>query len=409
MDFELTRAENDEILLSKIESIKSAKNIEILIPFAKAYLGLFYVIDSGLAAKEKVRLLANDKLSEAVFSGFLAGIRLEDLPSIESIGHAMAEKKEFPQGYVILAGLDLVAKKSLADIENVDSGMIEKAVGFHFSNKTGYPDIWFDYLLTEHHEKIIPAISKYWLALLNNNSTYLPGRNLLLGDKPDIRVIQYCILPLLDNWIHCKTKILSQLLQLAFKYSDVNNFLVICEHVLENDEALNEKSRLYWIVTAYLLLPDKYLSRLSSYVGRTKSKIMPLLDFIVSIMNDENKINIKFSSKMIIQLIRVIAPIFPPQHHVYGALGELDINSGNVMSLFYKLLDSNDKDVVNEIKLLRKARVMRIYAGVIDNLLELHLRKNNENNFTFPDFDHYIETLVKSNCLQSRSNKFDLR
>ena len=49
MDFELTRAENDEKLLSQIDSIKTAENIQVLIPFAKAYLGMFYVIDKELA------------------------------------------------------------------------------------------------------------------------------------------------------------------------------------------------------------------------------------------------------------------------------------------------------------------------------------------------------------------------
>ncbi len=52
---------------------------------------------------------------------------------------------------------------------------------------------------------------------------------------------------------------------------------------------------------------------------------------------------------------------------------------------------------------------MKIYSGVIDNLLKLHIRKNNEEDFTLPNFDEYLEILVKDNCLQGRSNKFDLR
>ena len=52
---------------------------------------------------------------------------------------------------------------------------------------------------------------------------------------------------------------------------------------------------------------------------------------------------------------------------------------------------------------------MKIYSGVIDKLLELHVRKNNEQNFILPNFDEYIATLAKDNCLQGRSNKFDLR
>lgn len=408
MDFELTRCENDERLLPQIKSIKSAENIQVLIPFAKAYLGMFYVIDNELEAQEKVKLLAHDELATSIFEGFISSLSRNDLPSIEMIGHAMAEKREFAEGYVILAGLDLIAKNSLADINEIDSELIEKAVGFHFSNKSGYQNIWFDYLINQHKNKIIPAISRYWVAMLKNRATFLPGRNYVLGGQPDNEIVQYCILPLLENWSQCKAKTLFQLLQLAFKYSDKNNFLAVCEKVLSNDEKLNEKTRLYWIATAYLISPDKYFARLSDYVGRVKLKIMPLLDFVVLIMNEHDEINIEFNDKIVTQLLRMIAPIFPPQHHVYGALGALDINSKNVMLMFYFLACSKNKNVTNEIKMLRKARVMKIYSAVIDNLLELHMRKNNEENFSFPDFEEYIETLVTNHCLQGRSNKFDL-
>jgi len=408
LDFELTRKENDELLLSQVASIKTGENIQALIPFAKAYLGMFYVIDSKLLPKEKIKLLANAELAESVFAGFLAYLEQSDLPSVAEIAHAAASKKEFAAGYVILAGFDLVAKKSLGNVNDLDVDVIEKAIAFHFSNKSGYSDIWFEYLFSEHKEKVLPAISQYWVAMLKNKTTYLPGKNLVLGDHPDIEVIQYCILSLLDNWTQCKAKTLSQLLYLAFKYSEVNDFLIVCEHALEHDEMLNEKTRLYWLTAAYLISPDKYFARFSGYVGRIKLKVMLLLDFVV-LLSKEHALNIKLSNKVVIQILRMVAPIFPPQHHVYGALGELDINSKNVMVLFYYLACSKEKDAGNEIKTLRKARVMKIYSGVIDNLLELHVRKNNEQNFILPNFDEYLATLFKDNCLQGRSNKFDLR
>ena len=409
MDFELTRFENDERLLPQINSIKSAENIQVLVPFAKAYLGMFYVIDKELPEREKVKLLANEKLAEAIFEGFLNSLDKKDLPSIENIAHNKAELKEYGEGYVILAGLDILAKKSLSNIDAMNIELIEKAIGFHFSNKSGYHNNWFDYLTTEHKNKIIPAISKYWISMLKNNTAFLPGINLVLGKQVDKEIVQYCILPLLDNWKKCKTKTLSQLLFLAFKYGNTDDLLIICQRVLTEDENLSERARLYWLTSAYLISPDKYFAQLSNYAGRVKLKIMPLLDFTTMILNEYKQINIKFSTKMIMQLLRMIAPVFPPQHHVYGTLGELDINSKNIMLMFYHLVCSDEKDVSIELKSLRKARVMKIYSAVIDNLLELNIRKNNEVDFSIPSFESYIEVLVKNNCLQGRSNKFDLR
>ncbi len=409
MDFDLTRSENDETLLSDINLIKTGENIQVLIPFAKAYLGMFYVIDSELAEKEKVKLLANEELADAIFSGFLASIDLNNLPSVEEIGHAAAKKDEYAEGYVVLAGLDLLAQQSLASIKQVNQELLEKAVAFHFSNTSAHHDIWFDNLLAEDKDIIKSALRKYWVAMLNNNATFLPGRDLILGNNPDIEIIQYSVLSLLENWQRCKAKTLLQLLQLAFKYCDTSELLTVCKKILAKDETLNEKTRLYWLATAYLLSPDQYYAHLSDYVGRVKLKTMPLLDFVTLIMKNNSNANLYLKIKTVTQLIRMIAPIFPPQHHVYGTLGQLDINSKNVMLMFYYLASSDEKEIVKEIKSLRKARVMKIYSDVIDNLLSLQMRKNNNESFTFPDFDTYIEELMNSNCLHGRSNKFDLR
>ena len=409
MDFELTRSENDERLLPQIDSIKTAENIQVLIPFAKAYLGMFYVIDKELPPKEKVSLLANNDLAEAIFSGFLSCLNKADLPTVQEIGHAMVDKKELSEGYVVLAGLDLITRKSLINIDEINLDVIEKAIAFHFSNKKDFVDIWFDYLLEKHKHKIIPALCQYWVAMLKNNATYLPGRNLVLSENLDAEIAQQSILLLLENWVSCKSKTLLELLYVAFKYSNANDFLTVCEHVLNKDENLNERTRLYWIASAYLLSPDKYFSVLSNYVGRVKLKIMPLLDFVSLIMKDNSKKTANLNAKTVVQLLRMIAPVFPPQQHVYGAIGELDINSRNVMLMFYFLASSKEDGVVSEIKSLRKARVMKIYSAVIDNLLELQMRRINREDFHFPSFNEYIETLVSTNCLQGRSNKFDLR
>ncbi|MCW9030556.1 MAG: hypothetical protein OQK58_03635 [Gammaproteobacteria bacterium] len=335
LDFELTRSENDEQLLPQIESIRNGENFQALIPFAKAYLGLFYVIDSEIPAHEKIKLLANNDLAEAVLQGFEASILRTDITCVEKIGHAMAEHKEFAEGYVILAGLDLIANKSIANIIKVNDGVLASAVAFHYSNKTNHHDQWFEYLLTHHNNKVSAALAKYWQAMLKNNATYIPGRNLTFSDSPDSDVIQYTVLPLLEHWKNCKAKTLFQLLQLAFKYSEADKLLDVCEGILSNEEVLNKKTRLYCIATAYLLAPDKYLTNLTNYVGRVKLKIMPLLDFMTVVIAQKNEITIDINDKMVSQLLRMIAPIFPPQQHVYGALGSLDINSRNVMLMFY--------------------------------------------------------------------------
>jgi hypothetical protein len=135
---------------------------------------------------------------------------------------------------------------------------------------------------------------------------------------------------------------------------------------------------------------------------------MPLLDFITQAMKEE-KSKINFNDRLVAELVRLAAPVFPPQHHVYGSLGGLDINSKNVMLLFYKLACSESQGVQLELKALRKVRVMKIYSGVINYLQDLHLRKINDGSFVMPDYERFIANLYADDLLHGKSNRFDLR
>jgi len=407
LDFEATRLENNTKLLPQIDALRSGEDINVLVQFAKAYLGMFYVIDSAIPAEEKINLLVNEELAGAILQGFVAYTSKNTLPSVQDIGQNLAENKDYNEGYIVLAGMDLIAKKSLADVSALPVTLLNSVIGFYYANKCSHQHAWYEYLLENHTEIVAKAVSQLWQAMVKNNAAYLPGRKFLFGEKPDKTIVQFSILPLLENWTGCKPKILFQMLLLALKHSELEQLQRVCEKRLA-EETLNERSRLYLLTTVYLIAPEKYQAVLTNYVGRVKLKVMPMLDFIVQLLTIKNELKVKFNDVEVTQLLKMVAPVFPPQHHVYGALGSLDINSRNVMLLFYYLVQSNDADIVNVIKSLRKARVMKIYSGVIDNLLEIHLRKKNENEYKVPDFNAYVETLVNENKLQGKSNKFDL-
>ena len=407
MDFAAARKENDELFLAEKDSIASGEKRDVLIPFAKAWLGMFYVIDNQLPPADRLRMLASPALAEAIEQGFRAVLKQDNWPELERIAEAFTQHREYNEGYIFLAAMDLRAKEERDFIAGLEWAVIQRAILFNFSINTGYQKRWFDDMLRLHKPEVVIVMTKFWVALLKNGASYIPGRNFIFAEHPDLDFVKQAILPLLLHWQDCRVKKLRQLLQLAFRYANREEFLEVCEQVLKQETRLNEKPRLLWVASAYFLDPVKYASLLSTYIGRVKLKIMPLLDFTIVLLADRKTFHIEISDKSIVQLLRIIAPVFPPQHHVYGAFGKLDINSRNVMQLFYALLLSDNPDVAAEVKSLRKARVMKIYSAVLDDLLKLLIRKRNDEKFEVPDFDTYIENLVNNNCLQGRSNRFD--
>jgi hypothetical protein len=109
------------------------------------------------------------------------------------------------------------------------------------------------------------------------------------------------------------------------------------------------------------------------------------------------------------QLLRIVAPIFPPQEHSYGHMGGIDVNSRNVMRLFHKLATDSHPEAPEALKWLRKVRVMKIYNPVIKHADELQKKIRSDENFTTPDFVTYLEELEKNDDLVQRRNRFDLK
>lgn len=409
MDFETTRQENDQKLSGQLVAIRSADASEVLVPFAKAYLGMFYVIDSELPPKQKIRLLANEKLSDAILDGFKASLSHGGFPSARQIGAKMAVQQDYAIGYPVLAGMDLLAKQSLQNVENLADDILAAAVCFHFANKTCHQDIWLDEILAKQGERVASALTEFWIGLVNNGARYLPGGALVLEQQKNIPLVKASILALLEHWINCKPLVLREMLFTAFRYADHASLAALATQKIERDKFDSEVQRVYWYATAFLLAPELMFNHLSNYIGRVKQKVLPLLDYCIAVLARRTELELNINAMVLAQLLRIIAPIFPPQQHSYGEFGQIDVNSRNVMKLFYALACFDTSDVQAALRWLRKARVMKIYSGVLDSIHEIHMRKGNDRNFACPEFDEYVDALIAANKLSGRSNRFDLK
>ncbi len=118
-------------------------------------------------------------------------------------------------------------------------------------------------------------------------------------------------------------------------------------------------------MVAFLLSPDEFAQILANYIGRLKQKVLPLLDQVMYLLEPENRERIDFTPMVFAQLLRITAPIFTPQVHSYGNSGAIDVNSRNVIRLFYQLAIHPGQDASSAIKWLAKVRVMKIYNSVI--------------------------------------------
>ena len=153
-----------------------------------------------------------------------------------------------------------------------------------------------------------------------------------------------------------------------------------------------------WLTTAFLLQPEQYGQVLMEYCGRSKEKILPLLDFTVMVLLTDDQQRLPLRAEDYAQLLRIIAAKFTPQRDRYGGLCD---NTQKVMYLFYRLAMATDADAAAAIQHLGQVRVMKLYSDILVCVAELHAQ---QHPLAFEDF---LDQLQAADSIKSRKKWSD--
>ncbi len=407
--FAQARKDNDQRFLGNLSSLRSGEDMKVLEPFARAYLGMFYEIDRDIDAAGKIAILANQEVAGAVLDGFVAALQRPNIPGPYAIGNMLGRRETISSGYVVLAGLDRLMQTRPDKLGMLPATTVQSAICFHYANTTSHKDNWFEVLLADT-EISLPALSQFWQGLIDNNAHMLPGLRSIIAEPKFVELNRQIILPILTKWTNCKQKTFIELIFAALRYVEHEALLQTTRELINEPGAIkDENKRLYWLAIAFLLSPEEFSQQLGNYIGRVKQKVLPLLDFMMKVSTADSGAGIELSPMMYARLLRMIAPIFPPQEHSYDHMGGIDVNSRNVMRLFHKLATDIHPEVPEVIKWLRKVRVMKIYNDVLKHAEELQKKIRADKNYRIPDFISYLAELEQEDKLIPRRNRFDIK
>jgi hypothetical protein len=357
-----TRRENDAKLGDSTALIARGAMPDVLSRFARAYLGMYMVIDEELAPRDRVRLLAGPPLADAVFEGFTHTLHHAQIPSPADIGIAMCRDEPYPVGYVVRAGLDLMGDDSIEMMVTLPDAVLRAALCFHYANATPLQDAWFDVLLPARSQLAAGAFCEFWTGMVSAGSDYLPGLQNFISADADSDIVQTAVLPLLRAWRDCHINFLKDLLLIALDSGREDELLRLANEKIANDRGMDVKRHVHWLTTAFVLAPHEYAEQLSTYVGRSRERALRMLDFVVPAMATRAGCKLKTSPQALKDLLLLIGPKFPPLGDIYGPLDDI---SQNVIWLFEQLGRDNSTEAVAALQYLRRVRVMRCCADVL--------------------------------------------
>jgi len=395
----ITRLDNDARLIDKHEIIQTARDINLLEPFAKAYLGLFLEIDSTFTPEERIRFIASEPLSDAVMQGLSVVLHnLNDLPAISDIGKKMVSGERLEIGYVVLVAMDLFVKKFPEPeqaFQQIPSDVLSAALCFHYANSSLFKNTWVNALIHYQHDLVTSTLQMFWLPQMDKGVRYLPGLKELLKTGEGQQLVGDIILPILSGWTGYKKKSLNVLLAIALRYANSDKLLPIIEETLATNKMLNPRMRIVWLTSAFIIRPNDYWQEMVDYTYRSKEKLLPLLDFTIALLDE-----IELDVHVLTKIIRLVAPKFPP--HI-DDFGELAANPQKTLRLFYELANREEL-LIDELKWLRSARVMKIVSPVLDEVERLNKIKN--QNTPFPEFPSFMKNLLNNGHLKEKRSRF---
>lgn len=365
MKFDKAREAADRRLSSDIAAVRDGAQPEALDSFARAYLGLLLDIDDDVAPPDRVRLLANEPLAGAVLEGFVAVVNRGELPGPEAIGRALARGERFASGYVMLAGAERMELEQGADpVADLPRATLAGLLCLHYANTPTHHHAWVDRFLIRQPGAAAETLLGFWGPQLPVAREHLPGlRDVMDGDR-HVDVLRRVVLPLLDNWRECSPAVQRVLLQAALRYADRDGLRTTTRRMLELTEQ-PVKKRVYWLATAFLLDPEAFGSDLAEYCGRVREKTLPLLDFCVAALGERRGQGVVLAPRFLALLLRIVAPTFRRNEPLTGGL---DAVSGQVLWLFDQLARDGSDEAVDAVADLRRVRVMRMYADVLDHV-----------------------------------------
>lgn len=396
-----TRHANDVALLARVADIRQGRADDALARFAKAYLGLFLDMDNSIAPPQRIGILANPELAAAINAGFAAVLSREDLPATAAIAASVIADKPLDIGYVLLAGMNELARHDAGAVVRLPATTLAAAICFHYANKTDAADVWLDGVLTQHPALAAATLQQFWQTLIAHDFEYLPGLEQILA-RPGLQpVAREVVIPILQHWRNCRKKVLREILLTALQLADQASLRQVIESALVQWNP-NEPGRYaQWLAAAFLLSPANYTAVLTDYMGRSRERILPLLDFVALALQRDTAQRYELPASAFASLLQVIAARFSPQVDRFGNLCD---NSIKLMYLFYRLATARDAYTAAEIKSLRQIRVMKLYDAILAQALLVHTSGTSP-----PAVDDFIASLQAKGCIKSKCNWSDQR
>jgi hypothetical protein len=393
---EKQRALRIQQLSELLETIRSGAPTQALVTLAKVYFGLFYDVDRDASPKDRLVIFTNPEIAAAALDGFVAALQRSDIPSPKMIGEAQTEGQEYLLGFPVLAGLDVLASKSIADVLSLPESTLQSGLAFHYAIITEREREWVNSVIESLPGLAAEALTAYWRPQLARNSKNIMGLYPLVHEDVMKPVAQCASLTLLKDYPNAQEDNLELLLHAALRNGDRQELLSYAHHVLTHHSPLADDNRSLWYAVAFALDHDSIKSGLAEHIRGKAEQATRILNFLCPSHRIKSDTPYPLTVVALTSLIGVMGPIFHPRNlsgSGYLAIRGPEGAASSIQSLIHRLAKELTHEASLALAELRDDPGLTAWRPEIAYVLADQARQRRELVFQYPTVADLIETL----------------
>ncbi|MEQ1627220.1 MAG: hypothetical protein ABL965_07490 [Nitrospira sp.] len=393
---ETERAIRIQNLSEQLETIRTGAPTNALVYLAKVYFGLFYELDRESAPRDRLIGFTTPEIAATALSGFVAALQIPDIPSPKMIGELEVEGKEYIIGFPILAGMDVLASNSFADVLLLPESTLQSGLAFHYAIITDREREWVDPLVEHLPSLAAEALIAYWRPHLAKNSKNIPGLYDLAHKEIMKPVAQRVSLILLKGYPNAQEGNLELLLHAALRNGDPQELLSYAHHFLTQHSTLTDDNRSLWYAVAFALDHESIKSGLAEHIGGKAEQAARVLGFLCPTHGVKSDTPYSLSVAALASLIVMLGPIFHPRSlsgSGYMVIRGPEEASSSIQSLIHRLGKELTYDASLALAALQDNPGLTAWLPEITYVLADQARQRRELAFQYPTVTDVIETL----------------
>jgi hypothetical protein len=385
-------------------AIASGAHLNWLLWAARVYLGLFNDVDRAAASEARFVPILDETHAAMALDGLDAALGRTDVPSLQDVIDLAAERQYKPSWHVYIAGLSERFRRT-SRLEGVPDELLRAMLAFDLTNPVPERDEgtttwmrhpWKEVLMRERPELVRQVYEAVARAKLARGEQHPDGMRELLTHEAFAALREDAALGLLRDFPNANAFPLRELLMAALGMpSSHASLLALAYPVLSGAVQVDQPQRDLWLVTGWLLSPDRHDVALLDTAQNRPEIVFALRDF-TGYSRDESAPGHAPSLGQVEFLLRLAGSLYPRTDHpsdvLWGDRNAWDA-SDYVHSLVNHLSANTTQAATDALSRLDADATLATYRPWIQHARATQLARRREAEYDRPDWPRTVRAL----------------